>query len=37
VNGRKRDFDMAKVCKFGRTEVNMKATGKTIWLMERGV
>jgi hypothetical protein len=37
VNGRKRDFDMAKVYKFGKTEANMRVIGKTIWLMVRVV
>jgi hypothetical protein len=35
VNGRKRGFVMAEVCKFGVMALNMKGTGRMIWPMER--
>jgi hypothetical protein len=33
VNGPKMDFDLEGVCRFGKTDQNMKEFGKKIWQM----
>jgi hypothetical protein len=35
VSGPRKDSDMAKDSKFGRMDLNMRATGKMIWLTEK--
>jgi hypothetical protein len=35
VNGPKKDSDMERVFRSGRTDRNMKVTGKMIWLTEK--